>query len=263
MLFMEIFFYILAGASVGFAVGLTGVGGGSLMTPLLLLFGFPPHIAVGTDLWYAAITKGGGVVLHHKNNTIRYRIVWLLLLGSIPGSLFTIYMLRKYFPNPEHYGSILTTSLGIMLVITGAVVLLKSRLREHAEKQPGRIQIWLSRHAMSITVIMGLFLGVFVTLSSVGAGAFGAAVLIMLYPLLPSIHIIGTDLAHAVPLTLIAGIGHLFLGNVDFYLLGCLIIGSLPAIYFGTKLSIYLPDQIIRPLLGAVLLVLGIKYAFF
>ena len=260
---MDLFLYILAGASVGFAIGLTGVGGGSLMTPLLLLFGFPPHIAVGTDLVYAAVTKSGGVLLHKRNNTIRLRIVVLLAAGSIPASLFTVYLLKFHFPQQNDYASLLTHSLGIMLLITGLVVMLKSKLQHHAEKEPGRWQRWISRHAGPLTLIMGVFLGLFVTLSSVGAGAFAAAVLLLLYPLLPSIHIIGTDLAHAVPLTLIAGIGHIFLGNVDFYLLASLLIGSLPAIYAGTRLATYMPDRVIRPLLAIVLLALGVKYAFF
>ena len=260
---MDIILYILAGASVGLAVGITGVGGGSLMTPLLLLFGFPAHIAIGTDLMYASITKAGGVVLHKKNNTIRFRIVGLLALGSIPASLITIYILKNHFSSPEYYTRILTNSLGVMLIITGLVVVMKQKLQEKAEKKPGRFQVWATRNAAPMTILMGLILGIFVTLSSVGAGAFGAAILLLLYPLLPSIHVIGTDLAHAVPLTLIAGIGHIYLGNVDFGLLGCLLIGSLPAIYVGTKLGAKLPENVIRPLLAAVLLVLGVKYAFF
>ncbi len=260
---MEFFLYALAGASVGFAIGLTGVGGGSLMTPLLLLFGFPPHVAVGTDLMYAAVTKSGGVILHYRKNTIRLRIVLLLAAGSVPAALITIWALRNFFPSPDHYSHLLSSSLGVMLIITGAVILLKQRLQAHAEKTPTRWQQWVNRHALYLTVSMGVFLGIFVTLSSVGAGAFGAAILLVLYPLLPSVHIIGTDLAHAVPLTLIAGLGHFFLGNVDLVLLGSLLMGSLPAIYFGTKLGSKLPEQVSRPLLASVLLLLGTKYAFF
>jgi uncharacterized protein len=260
---MDIILYILAGASVGLAVGITGVGGGSLMTPLLLLFGFPAHIAIGTDLVYASVTKAGGVVLHKRNNTIRLRIVALLAAGSIPASLITIYILKNHFTSPEYYTRILTNSLGVMLIITALVVMLKQKIQDHAEKQPGRLQLWATRNAALLTVSMGFVLGCFVTLSSVGAGAFGAALLLLLYPLLPSIHVIGTDLAHAVPLTLIAGLGHIYLGNVDFGLLGCLLIGSLPAIYVGTKLGAKLPEKVIRPLLASVLLILGVKYAFF
>jgi uncharacterized membrane protein YfcA len=260
---MDTLLYILAGASVGLAVGITGVGGGSLMTPLLLLFGFPAHIAIGTDLVYASVTKAGGVILHKRNNTIRMRIVLLMAAGSIPASLVTIYILKNYFTSPEYYTRILTNSLGVMLIITGLVVMLKKKIQESAEKEPGRLQLWATRNAGPMTLITGLFLGFFVTLSSVGAGAFGAAALLLLYPLLPSIHVIGTDLAHAVPLTVIAGIGHIYLGNVDFELLGSLLIGSLPAIYVGTKVGAKMPENIIRPLLAGVLLILGVKYAFF
>lgn len=260
---MDFILYALAGAGVGFAVGLTGVGGGSLMTPLLLLFGFPAPVAVGTDLMYAAVTKAGGVYFHYRNNTIRVRIVLLLAAGSLPASLVTVWALKQFFISPQHYTSILTSSLGVMLIITGAVVMFKQKLREHVEKSPGRWQLWINRHALYLTVVMGIFLGIFVTLSSVGAGAFGAAILLFLYPLLPSIHIIGTDLAHAVPLTLIAGLGHLLLGNVDLVLLASLLTGSLPAIYVGTRLGSKLPEQVIRPLLASLLLLLGAKYAFF
>jgi len=260
---MDFILYALAGASVGFAVGITGVGGGSLMTPLLLLFGFPAHIAIGTDLVYAAVTKAGGVIVHRRLNTIRLRIVLLLASGSIPASLFTIWMLKSFFPSPEHYSHILTSSLGVMLIITGTVVLLKDQLQRHVELEPARWQLWIQRHSLPLTVIMGVFLGVFVTLSSVGAGAFGAAILLLLYPRLPSIHVIGTDLAHAVPLTLIAGTGHLFLGNVNLVLLASLLAGSLPAIYIGTRLATKLPEKVIRSLLASILLLLGAKYAFF
>lgn len=260
---MDIILYILAGTSVGLAIGITGVGGGSLMTPILLMFGFPAHIAIGTDLVYASVTKVGGVIVHKRNNTIRLRVVALLAVGSLPASLLTVYVLKNYFTSPEYYTRILTNSLGVMLIITGLVVMLKQKLREHAEKNPGRLQSWTTYHAGPLTLLMGIVLGTLVTLSSVGAGAFGAAILLLLYPLLPSIHVIGTDLAHAVPLTLIAGLGHIYLGNVDFGLLGSLLIGSLPAIYVGTKLGARLPENVIRPLLASVLLILGVKYAFF
>jgi len=260
---MDFVLYALAGASVGFAVGLTGVGGGSLMTPLLLLFGFPAPVAVGTDLMYAAVTKAGGVYLHYRNNTIRLRIVALLAIGSLPASLLTVWLLRRFFVSAEAYSSILTSSLGFMLIVTSLVLMFKQRLHRQTEGTPGRWQSWATRHALWLTITMGVFLGVCVTLSSVGAGAFGAAILLLLYPLLPSIHIIGTDLAHAVPLTLIAGIGHLLLGNVDLLLLACLLTGSLPAIYLGTRLGSRLPEPVIRPLLASLLLLLGAKYAFF
>lgn len=261
---MDILFYIVAGAAVGFAVGLTGVGGGSLMTPILLLFGFPPQIAVGTDLLYASITKSGGVLLHRRQGTIRWRIVLTLFAGSIPASLITVFFLDSVFSDSEEYASVLTSCLGFMLILTATVLLFKSRLVSgQLNNETPKILRAVQENATPYTWLMGIALGVLVTLSSVGAGAFGAAVLLTLYPRLSSINIIGTDLAHAVPLTLVAGMGHLFLGNVDFSLLGSLLIGSLPAIYVGTKLGNRMPENIMQPILASTLLVLGVKYAFF
>ncbi|PCJ15613.1 MAG: hypothetical protein COB04_12845 [Gammaproteobacteria bacterium] len=260
---MDLLLYILAGAGVGFAIGLTGVGGGSLMTPLLLMFGFPPHTAIGTDLLYASITKSSGVWLHRRQGTIRWRIMLTLLAGSLPTSAVTIYILHQYFRDSTGYADILTTALGVMLLITATVLAFKKKIQS---KELSNQVAWITNmqtQASKWTFFMGLILGVLVTLSSVGAGAFGTAVLMILYPRLPSIHIIGTDLAHAVPLTLVAGMGHLFLGHVDFGLLGALIIGSLPAIYVGTKLGAKLPENILQPVLACTLFVLGAKFAFF
>ncbi len=258
---MEILLYILAGAAVGLAVGITGVGGGSLMTPLLILFGFPYHIAIGTDLLYAAITKASGVVAHKRQGTIRWQLVMLLAAGSIPAALLTAYLLDKVFTDAHDYGPLLTTSLGVMLILTSAVLLFKSRMSEPTTTTPPS---WAQRHAKPITVIMGFVLGTLVTLSSVGAGAICAAILLVLYPRLPALHVVGTDIAHAVPLTLIAGLGHLiFLGNVDFSLLICLLIGSLPAIHVGTRLGARLPNHVLQPILASILMILGVKFALF
>ncbi len=259
---METLLYIFAGAGVGFAVGLTGVGGGSLMTPILLLFGFPTHVAIGTDLIYAAITKAGGVLSHSRQSTIQWHLVFRLASGSIPSSLITIYALKHFFGDPENYQEILVTTLGVMLILTSMVLLFKRKIQNFHSPKPNH-QSWMLRHRNGITVFVGALLGVGVTLSSVGAGAFGAAVLLVLYPQLSSIKIIGTDIAHAVPLTLIAGLGHMQLGNVDFTLLGSLLIGSLPAIHFGTLAGKRLPDKILQPALASILLIIGVRYAFF
>jgi len=259
---METLLYIFAGAGVGFAVGLTGVGGGSLMTPILLLFGFPTYIAIGTDLVYASITKAGGVLSHSRQSTIQWKLVSRLAAGSIPGSLITIYALKHFFGNPESYQNILLTTLGIMLILTSMVLLFKRKIKNYHAPKPNP-QSWLLRHRNTITLFIGAILGVGVTLSSVGAGAFGAAVLLILYPELSSIEIIGTDIAHAVPLTLIAGLGHMQLGNVDYTLLGSLLIGSLPAIHLGTIAGKRLPDKILQPTLASILFVIGVRYAFF
>ncbi len=257
---MDVLLYILAGAGVGFAVGLTGIGGGSLMTPLLLLFGFPAPTAIGTDLMYAAITKTGGIVAHHKQKTIDWKIVWELAAGSIPASLFTIWLLSNWFNNSAAYSSILTSSLGFMLIMTALIILCRNKF-VHSSQTEGMVH-WLQNRAAYVTFVMGFLLGVLVTLSSVGAGAFGTAVLLILYPALAPIRVVGTDLAHAVPLTLVAGFGHLFLGNVDFVLLGTLIVGSLPAIHLGAKVGQRLPAVLLQRLLALVLLVMGIRYAF-
>lgn len=259
---MDLVYYIIAGAAVGFAIGLTGIGGGSLMTPILLMFGFPPHIAIGTDLLYASITKAGGVVMHQKQKTINWSIMMKLAAGSIPASLLTVIVLNVFFQDVNEYSGILTNSLGLMLILTAVVLIFKRRIQEHQLEQTFPLLQNFQHHAGLVTFLMGIALGVLVTLSSVGAGAFGTAVLLVLYPSLLSIKIIGTDLAHAVPLTLVAGLGHLFLGHVDFVLLGSLLIGSLPAIYLGTRLGRKLPENVLQPILASALLLLGFKFAF-
>jgi len=255
---IDLLFYIGAGAAVGLAIGLTGVGGGSLMTPLLILFGFPYNVAIGTDLLYASITKAGGMLAHSRQKTIEWRVVALLALGSLPASLITTQFLGNVFADSSEYQSILTHSLGIMLVLTALVIIFRGRLSVKEKFSP---QQKPKKYAGIIVFFAGIFLGVFVTLSSVGAGAFGAAVLMLLYPHLKTVRIVGTDISHAVPLTLIAGLGHFFiLGNVDLLLLISLLIGSLPAIHFGTKLAARMPSDLLQTLIAMILLGLGIKF---
>ncbi len=259
---MDILSYILAGAGVGFAVGLTGVGGGSLMTPMLLLFGFPPHIAIGTDLVYAGVTKSGGVYMHHRRGTIDWKTVAAMAAGSLPATAVTVLVLKLVFDEGTDYTELLTFSLGLMLILTATVLLFRNKIRS-MHTAPDATPSWFRRNARLMTFLMGLLLGVLVTLSSVGAGALGTAILLILFPLMSSRGIVGTDLAHAVPLTLAAGIGHIYLGNVDFTLLACLLTGSLPAIYFGTRVGTHLPDRILHPILASTLLAIGLKYTFF
>jgi len=257
-----ILLYILAGAAVGLAVGITGIGGGSLMTPLLLLFGFPPNVAIGTDLLYAAMTKAGGVISHQNERNIHWPIVIKLASGSLPAAILTSLSLGYFFNDANDYSHVLTSALGIMLVLTSCVIFFRQALKKDNDKQH-KTQGFAHKHSTPITVIMGILLGVFVTLSSVGAGAIGAAILIMLYPHLHARHIIGVDIAHAVPLTLIAGFAHLLLGNVDFLLLASLLTGSLPAIFIGTKLGKHIPNRILQPILASILMGLGLKFVFF
>ncbi|CAA0119206.1 Uncharacterised protein [BD1-7 clade bacterium] len=257
--------YIACGGGVGLLIGLTGVGGGSLMTPLLILLNIPYQIAIGTDLLYAAITKSGGVFMHHKRGNIHWRIVLTMLAGSIPASLITAIVIKQFFEGAHDYKLVLTTTLGGMLIFTSLVLLFKKQIQAYASRHKSDKQSGLAqRHADIGTFISGVILGVLVTLSSVGAGAFGTAILMVLYTRLPALHIVGTDLAHAVPLTFVAGMSHfLFLGNVDFTLLIGLLIGSLPAVYVGTRLGAHLPEKFMYTLLSLILLGLGVRFTFF
>jgi len=255
--------FTIAGFIVGFVVGLTGVGGGSLMTPILVLFfHISPTLAVGTDLLYAAITKAGGVWIHARNGTVQWRIVGLMAMGSIPMSIATIFLLEYLDAQGINYDKAITTSLSIALILTSGVILFKTQILALSRFE--RMQIIKDLHhrlQIPITVVVGMLLGSLVTLSSVGAGALGAAILFLLYPRLPAIAIVGTDLAHAVPLTAIAGIGHFHLGSVDFTLLAGLLVGSLPGIYLGSHLGVKLPERFLRPLLATMLLGIGVRFA--
>lgn len=257
---MDIILYILAGAAVGFVVGITGIGGGALMTPLLLVFGFPPNIAVGTDLLYASITKASGVIGHHRQKHVEWKLVKLLAIGSLPAALITGYCLQSVFEDSDSYETLIKNSLGFMLLLTACVVMLRKPLQRFTLKHQSQNN---DKARDILTLVMGIVLGVLVTLTSVGAGAIGTAVLMLLYPALRSSSVVGTDIAHAVPLTLCAGIVHLLLGNVDFGLLFALLIGSIPAIQLGSKVSHHLPESVLKPLLASILFFLGAKYAFF
>lgn len=264
--------FILAGVLVGFCVGITGVGGGSLMTPILIsLFKIEPHIAIGTDLLYAAISKFCGSVVHAKKMNIVWPIVIWLAIGSIPASFATHWVLENYLSQSTHYKATLTMVLGFMLTLTGISIV----FRTHIEKFFNRYRqngtdntVDLSKEALALQtknkrtliVIMGIILGVFVTLSSVGAGAFGIMALVLMFPNLPMIRIIGSDVVHAVLLTLVAGLGHMSAGNVDFVLLGWLLCGSIPAIIVGTLISSRLPEKLIRKILGITLFCIGINF---
>lgn len=262
---LETLLFILAGALVGFVVGVTGVGGGSLMTPILLMMGVPQPVAIGTDLLYASITKSGGALVHMRKNTINWRVTLLLAAGSIPAALATGWVLQTVFGNSNAYKHILTVALGFMLIVTAASLIFRRRLQAFHDANPrtNHLRELVNKHPTPLTILMGLALGVLVTLSSVGAGAFGVVVLLSLYPTLRTIEIIGTDVTHAVALTLVAGLVHWKMGNVDWELLKLLVVGSLPAIFIGTHMSARLPEQVIRPILGTTLMALGIKFAFF
>jgi uncharacterized membrane protein YfcA len=254
--------HISAGAFVGLIIGLTGVGGGSLMTPILVLgFSIQPSIAVGTDLLYAALTKSSGVFFHHKNKTVDWKIVTLLSSGSIPSSITTIFFLEYIRNQGINYDSLIIITLGVMLILTSIIVFSKNRLLSFIRsRHPNNTFIHnIKKYRPAITVLSGISLGILVTLSSVGAGAIGAAILFLLYPHKKPIAIVGTDLAHAVPLTAIAGMGHLHFGSVDFDLLAGLLAGGIPAIYLGSYIGKKLPDRVLRPLIATFLLLMGFK----
>lgn len=254
--------HIAAGALVGLVIGLTGVGGGSLMTPILVLgFGIQPTIAVGTDLLYAAITKCSGVFFHHKHGTVDWRVVLLLGSGSVPCSILTILLLESLRKNGINYDHLILSTLGIMLVLTALIIVIKNRLLGfiHNRHDDSFAVNLIRNRRPQITILSGALLGIVVTLSSVGAGAIGSAILFLLYPYKRPINIVGTDLAHAVPLTAIAGAGHLHFGSIDFSLLFGLLCGGLPAIYLGSLIGKHLPDRILRPLISLILLLMGVK----
>ncbi len=261
--------YSISGFVVGLLVGITGVGGGSLMTPLLVfMFGFQPAVAVGTDLLYAAITKTGGVFVHHgTHQSVEWRIVGWLAIGSLPMAIATLMMIRYYMSIGTEITGVITYSLGIALVLTSSALLVRAvLLRNKAAVVDDRSLNCRSCARFSppwdlpATILTGAVLGVLVTLSSVGAGALGTVALLFLYPKLSTLRIVGTDLAHAIPLTAIAGIGHWALGNVNFVLLGSLLIGSLPGIWVGSHLSAKIPEKYLRPFLAVILMIIGLKF---
>jgi uncharacterized membrane protein YfcA len=249
--------YPFLGLTVGFIVGLTGVGGGSLMTPLLVLV-FHVHAtkAVGTDLLYAAATKTVGTLVHNSSSTVDWRIVRRLATGSVPATIATL--LALYFFGPESPGvaKAITFSLGIALVLTAICILFRNWLVAALTRLTGELT---DSRAALLTVISGIILGVLVSISSVGAGALGVTALIVLYPRVKLASIVGSDIAHAVPLTLLAGLGHWQMGDVNMHLLGQLLIGSVPGILIGSYLAPRLPEGGLRPLLAAVLFIVGGK----
>lgn len=255
------FVFTAIGFVVGGIVGLTGVGGGSLMTPLLLLCGVTPVVAVGTDLLYAAVTKTGAVWVHHRRRTVQWGIVGRLALGSLPGAGLAVWWLQDLVVDTALLERVIVTTLSVSLILTALVILLRGRVQGlYGRRVAAGLQRLQGEWQGAATVVAGLAIGVLVTLSSVGAGAVGAAVLLVLYPRLPAIGIVGTDLAHAVPLAALAGLGHLHLGTVDFALLGSLLLGSLPGIYLGSHVGLRLPDRVLRPVLGGLLLMMGVGF---
>ncbi len=251
--------YAFSGFVVGMLVGMTGVGGGSLMTPvLILLFGVHPATAVGTDLLYAAVTKTGGSLVHGFSRSIDWRVVGRLASGSIPATVMTLALLSYLRLDDSAARSLITLVLCMALFITAFVLVFGQSLVNAYHARTVEIAPERTRIA---TVMVGAALGVLVSLSSVGAGAVGVIALVMLYPQLPMAKIVGSDIAHAVPLTLVAGLGHWMMGSVDWAIIMSLLAGSLPGIFFGSYFAIRIPERALRLVLAATLFVVATRIA--
>ena len=253
--------YIVSGFAVGLLVGMTGVGGGSLMTPLLtLLFGVPPSVAVGTDLAFASITKSAGTLTHRLRGTIRWDIVKRLCIGALPAAVLATLALKSFGTLSPEIGQIIRYSIAGSVLLTVVALIFKGRMlawiNAHPEKQ-------LQGNKLSAaTIIAGAVLGVLVTVSSIGAGAIGATLLVMLYPRMSSAEVAGTDIAYAVPLTAIAALGHWWLGSIHWELLASLLVGSLPGITLGSWVARSVPEKFLRVLLAMTLTGVAVKLIY-
>ncbi|CDG84537.1 conserved hypothetical protein [Janthinobacterium agaricidamnosum NBRC 102515 = DSM 9628] len=240
---------------------MTGVGGGSLMTPLLtLLFGVAPSVAVGTDLAFASITKSAGTLTHRLRGTVRWDIVKLLCCGALPAAVAATLALKSFGALTPGIGQVIRYSIAGSVLLTVVALVFKSKMmawmNAHPEKQLQGKQL------ASATVISGAVLGVLVTVSSIGAGAIGATLLVLLYPSMSSAEVAGTDIAYAVPLTAIAALGHWWLGSIHWALLFSLLIGSLPGITLGSWVARSVPEKFLRVLLAMTLTSVAIKLIY-
>lgn len=263
---MPEFAILFAGFAVGLIVGLTGVGGGSLMTPILIFFfGVKPYMAVGTDLLFAAFTKLGGTVSLARQRLVPWRVVGQLSAGSLPAAVITLAVLHQLGPASASVQSLMTSTLGVALLLTAAAMLYKAARGKQLPRTLADNQLEAASRARhwSLPVIFGAVIGTLVTITSVGAGAIGVSVLLLLFPLLPLPRIVAADIAYAVPLTLVAGMGHASLGSVDWPLLGQLLAGSLPGIWLGTRLMRHTPERLVRSALSVLLAYAGFKLIAF
>jgi uncharacterized protein len=249
--------FVGSGFAVGLLVGLTGVGGGSLMTPLLvLLFGLDARVAVGTDLLYASLTKAAGSAVHGSAGTVDWRVTGRLAAGSLPASIMTVGVIYLVGPTSKDVSTVITAVLGVALIVTAICVFARPLLLRLLRAV---VPATVFEHRTVATVLVGALLGVLVSISSVGAGAIGMTALVLLYPEVPVVRLVGSDIAHAVPLTLVAGLGHLLLGSVDGAILTSLLLGSVPGIALGSLLASRVPEAVLRPALAATLVVVGIR----
>lgn len=250
--------FVMSGLVVGTAVGATGVGGGSLMTPLLILvYGVNPAVAVGTDLMYASISKSFGVLLHGRNGTVDWKLVWRMALGSVPACLLALLFLHSLKPGPGT-DRVIKATLALAIVTTSLFALVRGRLKKTTRQgRMTQIAASIERNQRPLTIAAGAVIGALVTLSSVGAGALGMVVLLLLYPRQEPIKLVGSDLAHAVLITAIAGLGHASMGTVDYKMLVWLLTGALPGIWLGTRISFNLPAEPLKRVIAGLLVFVG------
>jgi hypothetical protein len=253
--------YVVSGFAVGTLVGLTGVGGGSLMTPLLtLLFGISPTVAVGTDLAFASITKGAGTFAHRVSGTVHWKVVKLLCLGALPAAVISTLALKSFGALDHEIAMVIRYSIAVSVLLTVVALIFRGRMQRwiaaHPEKQLQGIQLNIA------TILSGALLGTLVTISSIGAGAIGATLLVLLYPRLSPAEIAGTDIAYAVPLTAIAAFGHWWLGSINWELLAMLLLGSVPGITIGSLAARAIPEKVLRGLLATTLTAVAVKLIY-
>lgn len=254
--------YTLAGALTGFVVGLTGVGGGALMTPLLLLvWGISPVTAVATDLWFAAITKLVGAAVHHQTGQIDWKVAKTLWAGSLPMAvLMLLLVLSTEASQTGLRMPWLTQLIAVVVVLTaGALLMGPQRLARWLSSFFGQPRLQPGAHT-ALVVAAGAVLGLFVTLTSIGAGALGCVFLLMLYPQrMTAQRLVATDIVHAIPLTVVAGLGYLYAGHVDMAMLGSLLLGSVPGVVLGSLSARHLQGHALRKIVAVVLLASGLK----
>ena len=249
--------YSVSGFVVGILVGTTGVGGGSLMTPLLILiFGVSPAVAVGTDLLHASVTKTAGTLIHGLHGTIDWHIVRWLAMGSVPASVIALFVLGLLDTRGATTRALITALLAGALFLTALALIFREKIRKLYAARMGSLD---PRHTAMLTIAVGAGLGGIVSFTSVGAGAIGVTALVLLYPQRPVVRIVGSDIAHAVPLTLVAGLGHWLVGSVNWQVLASLLVGSLPGIIVGSLFAVRMPDSAIRLGLAVVLIVVATK----
>ncbi len=253
--------YVISGFCVGTLVGMTGVGGGSLMTPLLtLLFGVPPSVAVGTDLAFAAITKSAGTFTHRIRDTVRWDVVKLLCIGALPAAVASTFALKYFGTLGKEIGQIIRYSIAGSVLLTVTALLFKGKMLAWLNAHPHR-QLQ-GKPLAAATIVCGAMLGTLVTISSIGAGAIGATLLVMLYPRMSSAEVAGTDIAYAVPLTAIAAFGHWYLGSINWPLLAMLLLGSVPGITLGSWFARAIPERILRGVLAMTLTAVAAKLIY-